>query len=100
MPLRAATEPDPEVSVSGLKLSYEALHQSLLALRFDAEQLTPVQPAGLPGILKGQPPPGVLDVGHLVAWTLCSASADPLTCIRRNEKQDNQAAVGLFEFPF
>lgn len=84
MPLWGATEADPKVSVPSPELSYEALDQVLLALRFDAEQLASVRPAGLPGILKGQPPPAVLDVGHLVAWTLCSAAADPLTWIKRD----------------
>lgn len=83
MPLRVATETDPKVSISSLELSDEALDQALLALRLNAEQLASVQPAGLPGVLEGQPPPAVLDVGHLVAWTLGSAAADPLTWIQR-----------------
>lgn len=76
--LRAATEPNPEVSISSLQLLYEPLYQSLLAFCFDAEQLASIQPAGLSGILKGQPPPAVQDVGHLVAWALCPTPADPL----------------------
>lgn len=75
--LWAAAEPNPEVSISRLQLLYEPLHQSLLALRFNAEQLASIQPAGLPGILERQPPPAVLDVEHLVAWPLCPVPADP-----------------------
>ncbi|TNN61796.1 hypothetical protein EYF80_028018 [Liparis tanakae] len=76
--LWAAAEPDPEVSVSGLQLLDEPLHQPLLALRFDAEQVASVRPAGPPGILEAQPPPAVLDVGHLVARALRPTPADPL----------------------
>lgn len=76
--LWAAAEPDPEVSISSLQLLYEPLYQSLLTFCFDAEQLASIQPAGLPGILKGHPPPDVLDVGHLVARALCPTPADPL----------------------
>lgn len=84
MPLWVATETDPKVSISGLKLSYEALDEALLALRLNAEQLASIRPAGLQGVLKGQPPPAVLDVGHLVAWPFCSAPANPLTWINRD----------------
>lgn len=75
---RATVETNPEVSVSRLQPLYEPFYQSLLAFCFNAEQLTSVWSADLPGILKGQPPPAVLDVGHLVAWTLCPTPADGL----------------------
>lgn len=78
MGLWAATEPDPEVSISRLQLMYEPLYHSLLAFRLNAEQLASIRPAGLPGILKGQPSLTVLDVGDLIAWALCPTPADPL----------------------
>lgn len=76
--LWAAAEPDPEVSISSLQLLYEPFYQSLLAFCFNAEQIASIQPAGLPGILKGHPPLAVLDVGHLVARALCPTPTDPL----------------------
>jgi len=92
--LWAAAEPDPEVSISSLQLLYEPLHQPLLALRFDAEQVASVRPAGPSGILKAQPPPAVLDVGHLEARALCPTPADPLAWTpgrhRGGGKQDDK----------
>lgn len=72
----ATTEPNPEIAISNLQLLYEALYQPLLTLCLNAEQLASLWPAGLPGILKRQPPPAVLDVGCLIAWSLSPASAD------------------------
>lgn len=57
----------------------EPLYQSLLTFRFNAEQLASLQPACLPGILKSQPLPAVLYIGHHVAWALRSTPTDPLT---------------------
>lgn len=58
----------------------EPLYQPLLAFRFDAEQLASFHSAGPTGILEGQPASAVVDVGHLVARTLCPTPTDLLTC--------------------
>lgn len=93
--LRTATEADPEVPVSGLQLMYEPLYQPLLALRLDAEQLASFHPAGPAGILEGQPPAAVLDVGHLVARALRPTPADLLTCRGKPKKRARLEGVGL-----
>lgn len=79
---------------------YDPLYQSLLAFRFNAEQLASIQPAGLPGILKGQPPPTVLDVGHLVAWALCPAPTDSLACTQQHEGDSKIMYAGVLSEDF
>ncbi|KAG7281735.1 hypothetical protein CRUP_028049 [Coryphaenoides rupestris] len=71
---------DPEVPLAHPQVLDEALNQPLLALRLDAEQLAAAGPAGAAGVLIGQPPPAVLDVGDLVAGPLCPPPADSVAC--------------------
>lgn len=71
----------------------EPLYQPLLAFRLDAEQLASFHPAGPAGILEGQPPAAVLDVGHLVARALCPTPTDLLTC-RGNPKKRRELVWG------
>lgn len=78
--LWTAPEADPEVSICSLELMDEPLYQPLLAFCFDAEQLASFHSTGPTGIVEGQPAPAVMDVGHLVARTLCPTPADLLTC--------------------
>jgi hypothetical protein len=69
---------DPEVPISGLQLLDEPLDQTLLIVSLDTEELCPIRPAGLPGIIEGHPPPWVLEVVDPVAGSLCATPADPL----------------------
>lgn len=75
-------ETDPEVSLSRAELCDELLYDLLLRLRFHAQQLPSVPPAGELCLCEVQPSPELREIGQLVTRLPFSCLAHTLTCIR------------------